>query len=119
MTTPEQVKKFLNEFKARLRTFEIIFLDKRPKNAQALADLGIVPLQRMEILEAIDVIDYSEGPLDEVAYKGSDMWVFGKDVKEKEVYIKITIGNIEGRPLCISFHPAEYKMNYPFKNNSV
>jgi hypothetical protein len=42
------------------------------------------------------------------------MWVFGKDVKGQEVYIKITLGK-GSSALCISFHIAEHPMNYPFK----
>jgi len=43
------------------------------------------------------------------------MWVFGKDVKNNEVYIKITL-DAGTNALCISFHIAEYKMKFPFKN---
>lgn len=40
----------------------------------------------------------------------------GKDVKGHEVYIKITLGLPNSSTICISFHIAEHKMNYPFKN---
>ena len=43
------------------------------------------------------------------------MWVFGKDVKGREVHIKIMISNLNGQTICISFHLAEYPLNYPFK----
>jgi hypothetical protein len=56
-----------------------------------------------------------EGPLEEKLYGGSDMWVFGKTLKKKEVYIKITLGAYGGSVICISFHLAEYKMQYPLK----
>ena len=43
------------------------------------------------------------------------MWVFGKLIKNHEIYIKISLG-IEGSSvICISFHLAEYKMTYPLK----
>ena len=41
--------------------------------------------------------------------------VFGKDVKGREVYIKITLGYQNGQTICISFHIAEHPMQYPFK----
>jgi len=44
-----------------------------------------------------------------------DMWVFGKDVKGQEVYIKISLGQKNSQTICISFHISEYKMKYPFK----
>jgi hypothetical protein len=43
------------------------------------------------------------------------MWVFGKNVKEKEVYIKITMGAMGGSVICISFHLAQHKIEYPLK----
>jgi len=45
------------------------------------------------------------------------MWVFGKTIKEKEVYIKITMGVKDNSVICISFHLARHKMNYPLKQN--
>jgi hypothetical protein len=43
------------------------------------------------------------------------MWVFGKEVKQKEVYIKISMGIANNSAVCISFHVAEYPMIYPLK----
>jgi hypothetical protein len=53
--------------------------------------------------------------LEEKMYGGEDMWVFGKTIKKKEVYIKITIGPMGSSVICISFHMAQHKMNYPLK----
>ena len=78
-------------------------------------DLEIRPIERKAILNAIETRDYSEGPLEEKMYGGADMWVFGKIVKQKEVYIKITIGPMGSSVICISFHLAQHKMNYPLK----
>lgn len=43
------------------------------------------------------------------------MWVFGIDIKGKEVYIKLSKGLPNGPVICHSFHVAERKMKYPFK----
>jgi len=32
------------------------------------------------------------------------------------VYIKISMGKENSQTICISFHPSEYPMNYPFKH---
>jgi hypothetical protein len=45
-----------------------------------------------------------------------EMWVFGKNVKGQEVYIKIMLGQPGRSTICISFHIAEHPLNYPFKN---
>src|SRR6056297_1068249 len=99
-----EVKKFIENFKTKLKIFDIIFLNKRQKNTQALLDLEITPNQRKEIIESIEVLDFVEGPFQEKLYKMSEMWVFGKTVKDKEVYIKITLGNPNQPVICISFH---------------
>jgi hypothetical protein len=43
------------------------------------------------------------------------MWVFGKQVKKKEVYIKVSMGIENTGAVCISFHIAEHPIKYPFK----
>lgn len=43
------------------------------------------------------------------------MWIFGVEIKKKEVYIKISKGMENGMVICHSFHAAERKMKYPFK----
>lgn len=117
MATKEEVRQFLNEFKEKMKITRIYFRDDRGKNAQTLADLEIRPIEREKVLTDLEVLDYSEGPIEEKLYNKSDLWVFGKEIKKKEVYIKISIGYGEGGVLCISFHIAEYKMSYPFKNH--
>ena len=82
---------------------------------QALIDLELTPNDRLSILSKLNVKDYSEGPLEEKLYGGTNMWVFGKTIKKKEVYIKISLGAIGTTVICISFHLAEHKINYPLK----
>jgi len=113
MATKQEVERFLNEFHEKMKIWNVFFRDERGKNTQALADLEIRPDDRIKILKELQTNDYSEGPLEEKLYKGNSMWVFGKEVKSKEVYIKISIG-VAG-VICISFHIADYHMNYPFK----
>lgn len=89
MTTKEDVERFLLRMKEKIEIFGIIYRDDRGKNNQTLADLEITPKYR-------------------------DSVILNLDVKDKEVYIKITL-DAGTRALCISFHIAEYKMKYPFK----
>ncbi|MFM7092560.1 MAG: toxin [Bacteroidota bacterium] len=115
MSTEAEVASFLKDFKEKMKFWDVLFRDDRGKNAQALVDLELRPIDREVILEAIETKDYSEGPLKEKQYGGADMWVFGKAIKKKEVYIKITMGAMGGSVICISFHLAQHKMNYPLK----
>lgn len=87
--TKEEVQCFLEQFHAKLKVFGIIYRDDRGKNQKALEELEIVPSFRKVVVDKLN--------------KLGEMWVFGKDVKGREVYI------------CISFHLAEAPMMYLFK----
>ncbi len=112
--TKEDVQRFLNQMKEKIKVFGIMYRDDRGKNAQALINLEITPKYRDTVIINLEVEDYSEGPVIDTLYRCGEMWVFGKDVKGQEVYIKITLGK-GSSALCISFHIAERPMNYPFK----
>ena len=115
MNSETTVAYFLKDFKEKMKFWDVLFRDDRGKNAQALIDLELLPIERKAILAALETKDYSEGPLEEKLYRGADMWVFGKTIKKKEVYIKITMGAMSSSVICISFHLAQNKMNYPLK----
>jgi hypothetical protein len=113
MTLSSDVEAFLGQFRSKLEVFDVIFLN-RDKNLQALIDLEITRLSRKETLRELKVSDYYRGPTRDTD-GGADIWEFGTSVKQKEVYIKITIG-IKNKPvICISFHLAERPIQYPFK----
>lgn len=115
MSTEAEVAYFLTDFKEKMKFWDVLFRDDRGKNSQALVDLELRPIERKTILEALESKDYSQGPLEEKLYGGAEMWVFGKTVKKKEVYIKITMGMVGSNVICISFHLAHHKMTYPLK----
>ena len=115
MVTTEDVKAFLDLFNIKAQVFGIRFRNDREKNREALLQLDITPMQRELIVKNLQVQDYVEGPVIDVLNREGEMWVFGKDVKGREVYIKITLGYENGQTICISFHIAEHPLAYPFK----
>lgn len=115
MSAEPEVAAFIKDFKEKMKFWNVLFRDDRGKNAQALVDLELRPIERKAILETLETKDYSEGPLQEMLYGGANMWVFGKTIKKKEVYIKITMGAMNSSVICISFHLAQHKMQYPLK----
>ena len=115
MITKEEVGAFLNKFNIKALVFGIRFRDDRQKNREALLQLEITHLQREAIIKNLQAEDYVEGPAIDSLNNESEMWVFGKDVKGREVYIKITLGYENGQTICVSFHLAEHKLDYPFK----
>ena len=115
MITIEEVKAFLDQFNIKAQVFGIHFRDDRQKNKDTLRLLSITPFQREMIVKSLLPQDYVEGPVIDELNRQGEMWVFGKDAKGREVYIKITLGYEHGQTICISFHIAEYPMEYPFK----
>lgn len=115
MASKHEVETYLKELKMKMEIFGILFLDDRGKNQQTLHDLEISPAKRKEIISLLKAEDYSQGPLNEKMRAILPMWVFGKEVKKKEVYIKVSMGIENNAAVCISFHLAEHPMNYPLK----
>lgn len=115
MITKEEVQTFLFQFQTKLKIFGIIYRDDRGKNQKALEELEIVPSYRRVIIENLKVEDYVQGPVIDELNKLGEMWVFGNDVKGREVYIKIMLGGVGCQTICISFHIAEHPLVYPFK----
>ncbi len=87
MITKEDVEAFLNRFHAKMKVFGIIYRDDRGKNQKALEELEIVPSYRKVIIESLVAEDYVQGPVIDELNNWGEMWFFGKDIKDREVYI--------------------------------
>lgn len=111
----ENVEKFLSDFHQKTKVFGMVFRDDRGKNMQTLLELEITPKYREEIIMQLEPGDYVDGPVEDVLNGISPMWVFGKNVKGQDIYIKITMGVSNACTICISFHIAEHKLKYKFK----
>lgn len=114
MATREEVISFLSTFTTKSKVIGIVFRGDRKKNQQTLADLELSAMQREQEVLMLEVHHYSSGPIKDTLNNGEDMWVLGKKIRGKDVYIKITLGGYGNKTFCISFHIAEHKMNYPF-----
>ena len=111
----ESVQEFLEAFRTKSSVFGIIFTS-REKNTQTLLDLELTVEQLKGKLLELTVQDYSQGPTEDQQFNGASLWVFGKQIKGKEIYIKITLGHFGDCTVCISFHEAEFPMRYPLRN---
>ena len=66
-------------------------------------------------LKDLQLSDYSESLLDRDDPNPPMLYVFGKTIEEKEIYIKIKIREQERRRvICVSFHHAEHSMPHPY-----
>lgn len=115
MATKEEVELFLSKFIQKVKVFGIVFRDDRGKNMQTLLELEITPKYREDVIMNLDSEDYVEGPIEDTLNKKGEMWVFGKEVSGRDIYIKISMGISNSSAICISFHIAEYRITYKFK----
>lgn len=115
MASKEEIERFLLDFKQKLGFWGILFRSDRSKNFETMKQLEYSVEDVKNELKELELVHYSEGPLTETLYKGADMWVFGKTVQSKEIYIKISLGQSGSKVICISFHFAEQSMIYPYK----
>ena len=115
MIDKEEVQRFLNQFNSKMTVFGIIYRDDRGQHPQTLEELEIVPMYRRLVIESLTVEDCVQGPLIDELNRLGEMWVFGKDVKGREIYIKIMMGCVGSQTICISFHIAEHPLSYPYK----
>jgi len=72
-----------------------------------LSTLEIQPIEREKVLENLAIEDYSDEPIQENWHGSKEMWIFGKILKDQEIYIKITLGAAGTNTICISFHLSE------------
>jgi hypothetical protein len=117
MATWEEVERFLIDFNYKMGFWGLLIRVDRTdlKNTTTLLALEFNHVHVKRILAELRSEDYSQGPLADKLYGHSDMWVFGKILRGREVYIKIQAGLPRSETICISFHFAEHRMNYPFK----
>jgi len=80
-----------------------------------LADLDYDVSDVVERLKELTVKEYSETLIDIDDVNPPLLFVFGKDINDKLLYIKIKLkGEQPKYVLCVSFHYAERKMTFPF-----
>ena len=111
-----QVFCFLRDFKENLLQNRAYFY-KHQKNLETLIELGLTCRDQDEILLSLQLEDYSSGPEPDMYHSGQVFWVFGKQIEGVELYLKLKIVSQAGEEyaVCISFHAAEYPLEYPFR----
>lgn len=109
-----EVKQFLARFLPKLDIWGIIYLN-REKNLAALTELGITAAQRDDIVKDLKAEDYIECFESSILSGKELLWVFGKELDGKEVYIKVAVGEPSSKTICVSFHLADYPLKYAFK----
>ena len=91
-------------------------LVKRKENMDCLAELELGFRDVRDIILDLLVTDYCDGPVPDRDMPG-DLWVFGKVIAGKEVYIKLKLAAFGSLRLVrvVSFHIAGESLCYPYK----
>ena len=116
VTDRDNVREFLEEFKEIVVSGIGLDVIKRKDNMAALVELGITSNIRKEIILNLSVDNYSSGAEPDTDRPG-EVWIFGGKINDKEIYIKLKVDKYGGEKFakCISFHPARYTLNFPFR----
>ena len=125
----QEVVAFLEELKAFLKgnNFDIdhdLILIKKKKiddeeysTPYALLDLDYDSEDVVNRLKELTVAEYSETKIDKDDLNPPLLFVFGKDINRRLVYMKLKIKkkeNLRKHILCVSFHYAKEKMKFPY-----
>lgn len=123
----KEIVDFLNQIHTILKedTFDIntefVFIQKKKKNREFSTPYTMVDLEYdiedvVERLRELTVGEYSETLVDKDDINPPLLFVFGKNINNKQVYVKLKIkGEINRRVLCVSFHYAEKVMSFPYQ----
>lgn len=124
-----EVITFLDELKTLLSredfsiNTDIILIRKRKSGnnekfstAYTLLDLDYDVEDVVERLKELTVEEYSETKIDKDDLNPPLLYVFGKVINAKQVYVKLKIkGDQRKYILCVSFHYAKDDMSFPYE----
>ncbi len=66
-------------------------------------------------LKELTVEEYSETKIDKDDVNPPLLFVFGKDINGRLIYVKLKIkGELQKQVLCVSFHYAKDRMTFPY-----
>lgn len=120
------VNSFLNELRKLLtgKHFnidrELIIIKSKKERIEYSTSYTMVDLEYdaydvAEILKKLTAREYSHTLIDRNDDNPPLLFVFGKEINGRMVYIKLKMkGDENRRILCLSFHYAEYDMEFPY-----
>lgn len=116
MVDQQAVAKFLTELKKLISTGRDFNIVERYENNSTFIKLGLTWSNFVDEMLGLSAADYCSGPEADRDRLG-DVWMFGKEIKGCDVYIKLKIYDYgpERRAKCISFHEAMHPIKYPLR----
>lgn len=116
----EELKEFLCKDNFDINTDFLLIKTQKPDDEEhstpyTLLDLDYDAFDVIERLKELTISEYSETLIDKDDLNPPLLFVFGKDINRKTVYIKVKIkGENKKRIICVSFHYAKDPMTFPF-----
>ena len=124
----KDIKQFINELNTILTSvnfdiendLQFVISKKTDEQEQystpfTMNDLEYDILDVVEQLKKLTIAEYSHTLIDKKDNNPPLLYVFGKNINGKQVYIKLKIkGKQNKRVLCLSFHYASRKMEFPY-----
>ena len=125
----QEVVAFLEELKAFVKgndfdiDHDLILIKKKKVDEEeystpyTLLDLDYNSEDVVNRLKELTVAEYSETKIDKDDLNPPLLFVFGKDINRRLVYVKLKIKkkeNLRTYILCVSFHYAKEKMKFPY-----
>ncbi len=88
--------------------------DQRFSTPYTLLDLDYDAKDVVDRLNELRVEEYSETKIDKDDVNPPYLFVFGKDINDKLIYVKLKIRNDQKQVVCVSFHYAKDTMEFPY-----
>lgn len=89
--------------------------DQRYSTPYTLLDMNYDIEDVVAQLKILTTEEYSETKIDRDDFNPPLLFVFGKDINGKLIYVKLKIkGQQHRHVLCVSFHYAKEKMTFPY-----
>jgi hypothetical protein len=88
--------------------------DQKFATPYTLLDLDYDVEDVVNRLKELKVEEYSETKIDKDDVNPPILFVFGKDINGKLIYVKLKIRNQQKQVVCVSFHYAKDKMEFPY-----
>lgn len=116
----EELKELLGKEDFNIDSDLTLIKKKKPNDEEhstpyTLLDLDYDTWDVVERLKELTVSEYSETKIDKDDLDPPLLFVFGKDINRKRVYVKLKIkGDQKRRVLCVSFHYARDPMKFPY-----
>lgn len=88
--------------------------DQKFSTPYTLLDLDYDTEDVVNRLKELKVEEYSETKIDKDDVNPPILFVFGKDINGKRIYVKLKIRDQQKQVVCVSFHYAKDKMEFPY-----